>query len=129
MRSVLQNSVYPGIHSTLLLLAVLLMLPAIVSAECLEFKIVEFEDRVEAVCVGEQLTEAEKKANLEEEKRQEAEAQRQRAEEMRLLKDIAAMNKAKADAEAAEERKKRDVQPLVKPRQPKDRNMINLQKF
>ena len=38
------------------LLVAILALPRSVAAECQELKIVEYEDRVEAVCVGEPLT-------------------------------------------------------------------------
>lgn len=103
-------------HTVLVLMAATLVLPQGVHAECLEYKIVEYEDRVEAVCVGELLTEAQKKAKLEEEKRQEAETQHQRAEELRLLKEINASNRAKAEAEADAERKKQqDLQPVTQP--------------
>jgi Skp family chaperone for outer membrane proteins len=50
-------------------------------ADCKEFKMVELEDRVEVVCVGEPPTPAQLKARAEEEKRQEAETKRQKSEE------------------------------------------------
>ncbi len=92
-------------------------------AECKEFKIVEYEDRVEAVCVGEPLTEAQKKANQEEEQRNEAEARRQRAEEQKRQRDAAAAGKAQAESAAAGERKKRDLQTGKPPQTPPNRNI------
>ena len=116
MKYTLQSYLQPVMRTSLIVLAAALFLPRVAGAECLEYKIVEYEDRVEAVCVGQQLTEAEKKANLEEEQRQEAETRRQRAAEERLLKDIAASNKAQAEAAAAAERKKQqDLQPVTPP--------------
>jgi archaellum component FlaD/FlaE len=102
------------------LLAAALLLPVSARAECKEFKIVEYDDRVEAVCVGEPLTEAQKKANLEEEKRQEAEAARQRGVEIARQKEAAMAEKSKLDAEAAAERKKRST-PATVPQQPVSR--------
>ncbi len=97
--------------------------PRFVQAECKEFKIVEYEDRVEAVCVGEPLTEAQKKANQEEEKRYEAEAQRQRAEEQKRQREAAAANKVQAETAAADERKKRILQPSTPPQMPPNKNI------
>jgi len=114
---------HPVIQTLLVLAVAVLLLPHYARAECKEFKIVEYEDRVEAVCVGEPLTEEQKKAKLEEEKRQEAEAQRQRAEESRIQMQDAAKNKAKTEAEAAAERKKQVVKPVTPP-QPVDRNIV-----
>jgi hypothetical protein len=113
MKSPLQPHVDPVIHSILVLLAAVLLLPGHARAECREFRIVEYEDRVEAVCVGEPLSEAQKKANLEEERRQELEAQRQRVEEDKQQRAAAAATKAKADAEA--ERKRRSTPPATPP--------------
>jgi hypothetical protein len=112
MNSPIQHNALLVMHSILLLVA-LLTFPQGVRAECTEFKIVEYEDRVEAVCVGEPLTEAQKKANLEEEKRQEVEAQRQRGEELRIQKEAARASKAQAETEAASERKKRSTPPVT----------------
>ena len=123
MKSPLQSYVDPVRHSILVLLAAVLLLPGHARAECKEFKIVEYEDRVEAVCVGEPLTEAQKKVNLEEEKRQELEAQRQRVEEQKQQRAAAAASKAKADAEAADERRKRNIPPVT-PQPPVNRNTI-----
>lgn len=109
------------ITSGMLMLATALVFPGYARAECLEFKIVEYEDRVEAVCVGEPLTEAQKKANLEEEKRQEQLNQRQKAEQLRVEKESAAANKARTEAEAAALRKSQAAKP-VPPRQPLNRN-------
>jgi len=121
MKFPLPTHVYPRLTSILPLLAAALLLPQGAQAECKEFKIVEYEDRVEAVCVGEPLTDAQKKANQEEEKRQEMENQRQRAEEQRLQKDAARAGKAQADAEAAAERKRRNIPPVT-PQAPVNRN-------
>jgi hypothetical protein len=113
MKFPIGQNVLPIMH-TILLLA-LLTFPQGVRAECTELKIVEYEDRVEAVCVGEPLTEAQKKANLEEEKRQEVEAKRQRSEEMRIQKEADRASKAQAEAEAASERKRRSTPPVTPP--------------
>jgi len=104
-----------------MLLLAALLLPGHARAECKEFKMVEYEDRVEVVCVGEPLTEAQKKTRLEEEKKQEMEAQRQRAEELRIQTQDAAKNKARADAETAAERKKQEIIPVT-PQPPVNRN-------
>jgi len=122
MKSSLQPYIHPVMQAMLLLVA-LLLLPGHARAECKELKIVEYEDRVEAVCVGEPLTEAQKKVNLEEEKRQEMEAQRQRAEELKIQRQNAAKNRDKAEAEAAEERRKQEVKPATPP-QPAKKNTI-----
>jgi hypothetical protein len=104
-----------------ILMALLFLVPGTVLADCKEFKIVEYEDRVEAVCVGEPLTEAQKKANQDEQSRLDREAQRQRVEEQNRQREAARAEKAKTDAEAAAERKKRDILPLT-PQQPGSRN-------
>lgn len=120
---------YARTHWTCLISALCLLslaslaAPRSVLAECKEFKIVEYEDRVEAVCVGEPLTEAQKKANQEEEKRYEAEARRQRAEEHKREREAAAANKAQAETAAADERKKRILQPGTPPQTPPNRNI------
>lgn len=99
------------------MLAAALLFPGHVRAECKEFKIVEYEDRVEAVCVGEPMTEAQKKTSLEEERRQEQEAQRQRIEDLRRQKEAERVERARAEAEAAGERKRRN-QPPIAPQAP-----------
>ena len=119
--------VYSLMRTIQMLLVAVLVSPQLARAECKEYKIVEYEDRVEAVCVGEPLTEAQKKANLEEEKRQELEAQRRRAEEVKRQEvedkrqkveetkrqnDAAAASKAQAEAEATAGRNKRNIQPV-----------------
>lgn len=109
----------------------LLAFPRFVLAECKEFEIVEYEDRVEAVCVGKPPTEAEKAAAQAEQRRQEQESQRQKIKEINLQREEAArVTKAKADAEAAAtkagaERKKRNVPPTT-PKQIQDKNLINI---
>ena len=113
-----QPYAHPVIQTLLVAAVAVLLLPQIARAECKEMKIVEYEDRVEAVCVGEPLTEAQKKANLEEEKRQEAEVQRQRVEEQKRQREADRASKARAEAEAAEERKRRNAQPATPPRAP-----------
>jgi nitroreductase len=107
----------------LVLLAAALLLPGHARAECREFKIVEYEDRVEAVCVGEPLTEAQKKANLEEEKRQEEKSRRQRVEDLNQQREAASADKSRAEAEAAAERKKQELKPVTAP-QPGNKNTI-----
>jgi cobalamin-dependent methionine synthase I len=115
-------------HTIFMLLTVVMAFPHVVFAECQEFKIIEYEDRVEAVCVGEPLTEAQKKVNLEEEKRQEAETNRKRVvEEQKRQRETSAANKAQAEADASE-RKKKNAQPQT-PRQTPEKNIINPQKF
>jgi cobalamin-dependent methionine synthase I len=115
-KSLLQPFVYSPVHTIYLLLVAALVLPQFVRAECKEYKIVEYEDRVEAVCVGEPLTEAQKKANLEDEKRQELEARRQRAEEVKRQTEAEAAEKARAAAEAAAELKNREIKPVTPPK-------------
>lgn len=101
MKYLPQTNVHPVMYAILFVLAASLLFPRGVVAECLEYGIVEYEDRVEVVCMGEQLTEAQSMARLEEEKRAEAETQQQRSEELRLLKSLAATNNDQAEAEAA----------------------------
>jgi hypothetical protein len=116
----LELSVFP----TILLLVALLSFPRGVRAECAEFKIVEYEDRVEAVCVGEPPTEAQKKAALEEQKRLDQEAYREKIEERNRQREQATAEKIRADAEAATERRRKDSQPVTPP-QKKDINRNN----
>jgi len=118
MKSSLQPHVYPLMQAIVMLLAAVLLFPLRARAECKEFKIVEYEDRVEAVCVGEPLTEAQKKTRQEEERRQEQEAQRQRIEDQRRQSEADRSSKARAEAEAAEERKRRNAQPATPSRPP-----------
>lgn len=124
LASALHLTDYPVILFMLVLLVAALVFPQGARAECKEFKIVEYEDRVEAVCVGEPLTEAQKKANLEEEKRQEALAQRQRVEEQKRQREIEAANKAQNNLKAAEERKKNNKLPDM-PQKPVNKNSNN----
>lgn len=113
-------------------LIVLLLMPhRSARAECKEFKIVEYDDRVEVVCIGEPPTAAEIKAAQAEKSRQEQENQRQKANEINLQKEEAAkLKKAKADedaaaAKAAAERKKQNP-PSTVPKQIKDKNLIDI---
>jgi len=108
-------------ETVVILLAAVLLLPEYSRAECKEFKVVEYEDRVEAVCVGEPLTDAQKKANQEDDRRQELENHRQRTEELKRQRDAAAAGKAQAAAEAEAERKRRNTPPAV-PKPPANRN-------
>lgn len=125
LKSPLQPNVYPIIPIMPVLLVVVLLFTQGAFADCKEFKIVEYEDRVEAVCVGEPLTEAQKKANLEEEKRQEAASQRQRTlEEQKRQREIDTANKAQNDVKAAEERKKTNRQPDM-PQKPVNKKSSN----
>lgn len=103
MKYLPQTYVYPVMYAILIVLVASLLLPRGAVAECLEYRMIEYEDRVEVVCMGEQLTEAQNKAILEEEQRQEAETRRQRSEELRLLRSIAESNKEQPEAEAAAE--------------------------
>jgi hypothetical protein len=124
MKYPLQQFVKPALRTILVLLVAALGIPRGVRAECKEFKIVEYEDRIEAVCVGEPLTEAQKKTNLEEEKRQEMEDKRKRSEESRRQQEDALAVKLKADAEAAAERK-RKATPPPSAQPPANRNTSN----
>jgi hypothetical protein len=117
----IQQFARPALQSIIVLLVAVVCLPRGVRAECKEFKIVEYEDRVEAVCVGEPLTEAQKKANQEEEKRQELETRRKRSEESRRQQEDAMAVKLKAEAEAAAERKRKASQTPAS-QQPPNRN-------
>jgi len=99
--------------------------PNSVFADCKEFRIVETDDRVEVVCVGDPPTPAQLKAKAEDEKRQELENKRQKTEADRRQKDAEIANaKIKAQEEAA--RKKPEVKP-VPPRQPVEKSGINMQ--
>jgi hypothetical protein len=102
--------------------------PGSVRAECTEYKIVEYEDRVEAVCVGEPPTEAQIKAELEEQKKQDRETHRLRVEEQNRQREEARLNKARADAVAEAERRKQEAAPPV-PRQNNDTNKVAPQRF
>ena len=116
--------VNPVSQTLLMLLVAVLMLPAVVRAQCKELKIVEYPDRVEAVCVGEPLTEAQKRASQEEERRQELEAQRQRFEEQRRQR----VSEQSSQVRVEVERKKPvtpAVTPPVTPQKPANRNGIN----
>ena len=113
MKSLFQSDFCSVVQVVIIVLAAVMLLPEAVFAECKEFKIVEYEDRVEAVCVGEPLTEAQKKANQEDEKRQEAEVQRQRMVEQKRERDAAAANKAQTEAAAVAERKKKNSPPVT----------------
>ena len=111
----------------------LISLPRTARSECKEFKIIEYEDRVEAVCVGEPLTEAQErareKANQEEQKRLEREAQLKKVEEQNRQREEARAAKAKADAEAEGDRKLKNLPPNVAPKQGIDSNKIGPRKF
>lgn len=125
------SSMFLVAYTVVTLIMPLLVFPHSVFAECKEFKIVEYEDRVEVVCVGNPPTEAEKKAALAEQRRQEQETQRQKAIELNLQREEAAKaNKAKADAaaaaaKAAAEHKKQSIPPTT-PKQIQDKNLINI---
>ena len=98
--------------------------PQYLYADCKEYKIVEYEDRVEALCVGEPLTEAQIKANQEEQKRLDREAQQKRTEEQNRQREAARATKAAEDAAAAA--RKKQEQPQVVPQRSLDRNRINV---
>jgi hypothetical protein len=85
--------------------------PRYLYADCKEYKIVEYEDRVEAVCVGEPLTEAQIKANQEEQKRLDREAQQKRVEEQNRQREQDRAEKSKAQEEAAAEQRRKGVPP------------------
>lgn len=104
-----------------MLLAAVLLPAGYARAECKEFRIVEYEDRVEAVCVGEPMTEAQKKTSQEEERRLEQEVQRQRIEDQKRQREADRVSRAQAEAEAAGERKRRNMPPVT-PQAPVNRN-------
>ena len=112
--------------SILLLLSAALSYPDGVLAECEEYRIVEYEDRVEAVCVGENLTEAEKKVRLEEQKRQELEEKRSRDDQLRLLKTLSEQKKVEEEAETSNKQKDQNPAPVVQ--QPDNKQRIRRQK-
>lgn len=64
------NSILNRQVTNAVIVAALVILPAISHSECVEYKIVEHEDSVEAVCVGKPLTAEEEKAKLAEEKKE-----------------------------------------------------------
>jgi hypothetical protein len=129
--------------TTSLLSLALLSLPCRARPECTELKIVEYEDRVEAVCIGEPLTEAQIRANLEEQKRldreaqqkrveeqnrQDREAQQKKVEEQNRQRDEARAAKAKAEADLEMDRKRRNLPPAT-PRQIIDSTINSPRKF
>ena len=69
-------------HFTLIMLAVSLVVPCVAFSECLEYKIVDHGDRVEAVCVGNPLTSAEQ-SKLEQERELEKQKEEQRIEDQK----------------------------------------------
>lgn len=75
------------IRTVVLLMLASLILPQPSFAECQEYEIVEYENRVEAVCVGELHAVKENKAVLDEENIQESDAENQNDERLRLLKE------------------------------------------
>jgi len=113
--------------SILLMLSAVLSFPHNSRAECEEYRIVEYEDRVEAVCVGEHLTEAEKKTRMEEQKRQELEEKRNRDDQLRLLKSISEQKKVEAEAEARNKQKQQNPEPVVQ-QQPDNKQRNRRQK-
>ena len=114
----------------LALLGSLVLVPATARSECKEYKIVEYEDRVEAVCVGEPLTEAEKKAIQEEEKRQELENRRAKVQEDRRRKEeeLAAAAEERKKKQAEIDNMKKGVRPPTSP-PASDKGKINLQRL
>jgi flagellar biosynthesis GTPase FlhF len=114
--------------SLILTLSMLLpMIPTAVFAECKEFNLVEYEDRIEAVCVGEPLTAAQKQALADEDKRQELEAKRRKTEEERRQKEAETAD-AKKNAQAVAEQKKQEAKPTAT-KQNQNSGRVNLQKF
>jgi septal ring factor EnvC (AmiA/AmiB activator) len=120
-------TLFPRVFSFSLSLVLIagVMAPCPVFADCKEYRMVESDDKVEVVCVGDPPTPAELKARAEEEKRQEQENRRQRAEaENRQKAAETASAKAKAQEEAARKneeaaRKKKETKPDY-PKQPGD---------
>jgi hypothetical protein len=72
------------------------------SAECLEYKIIEHEDSVEAVCVGAPLTEAEQKAKKAEDDKERIKAEKERAATMREAARVTEQMKSKDTPRRAE---------------------------
>ncbi|MBC8019177.1 MAG: hypothetical protein H7X83_11760 [Verrucomicrobia bacterium] len=67
-------------HFTIIMLAVSLVMPCVAFSECLEYKIVDHGDSVEAVCVGTPLTSAEQ-SKLEQESELEQQKEQQKIED------------------------------------------------
>ena len=91
-----------------------LLLTGLAAAECLEYKIVETEDSVEAVCVGKPLTPEEQKQLQEEEARA-----RKAAEEEQKQKK--ARQEQEERAARREQEKKQAEQRAGEPRRPADK--------
>jgi hypothetical protein len=85
----------------LIMLAAAASSPNCVRAECKDYKIVEYEDRVEAVCVGEPETEAQKKITMEEQVNLDREGHKAYVEEQKRLREKAIADRYQAEAEAA----------------------------
>jgi hypothetical protein len=85
-------------------------------SECVEYKIIEHEDSVEAVCVGKPLTAEEQKAFLEEERKQQLKFAKERSAAQQETDRYLAKQKAE------ESRRTSDKQPAtVNPRLEKAR--------
>jgi len=81
------------------------VVPVVASAECLEYRIIEHEDSVEAVCVGPPLTEAELKAKKADEAKERQQAEKDRAAAMKEAARVTEQMKSK-DAPRSAEREK-----------------------
>ncbi len=81
------------------------VVPVIAGAECLEYKIIEHEDSVEAVCVGLPLTEAELKAKKADEAKERQQAEKDRAAAMREAARVTEQMKSKDTPRSAEREK------------------------
>ncbi|HXE95952.1 MAG TPA: hypothetical protein VN642_06085 [Dongiaceae bacterium] len=115
-----------------LVLIARVMAPCSVFADCKEFRIVESDDKVEVVCVGDPPTPAELKARAEEEKRQEQENRRQKAEAEKRQKNAETANaKTKTQEHASREKdeaaKKKKETKSVPTKQPGDKSGPTMQ--
>jgi len=79
-----------SVSAILLLIAACLNVSAVAFAECNEYMLVEYEDKIEAVCIGDQVPSAQKQAPAaaEEENNQEQEFIRQKAEDNQRHNDV-----------------------------------------
>lgn len=97
------------------------VVPGSAFSECLEYKIIEHEDSVEAVCVGPPLTEAELKAKKADEAKERQQAEKERAAAMREAARVTEQMKSKDAPRSAE----RDKSQSEARKEKKKRRLIN----
>jgi hypothetical protein len=91
-------------------------------AECVEYRIVEHEDSVEAVCVGKPLTAEEEKARLAEEKKEQLKAANDAMAAQKEAARIAEQMKVK---ESARSNDKGSVAPVSRKEKSQQRKNVN----